>query len=79
MLIRDFNIDLLKYDANADSVAFLDTTDTNFVLPSATTPTRVTTHWKSLIDNIFLNNIESDLILGNKISTISDHFAQLQL
>ena len=79
MLMGDFNIDLLKYDANADSVAFLDTTDTNFVLPSVTTPTRVTTDWKSLIDNIFLNNIESDLILGNKISTISDHFAQFLL
>ena len=44
MLIGDFNIDLLKYDANADSVAFLDTTDTNFVLPSVKTPTRVTAH-----------------------------------
>ena len=43
MFMGDFNIDLLKYDANADSAAFLDTTDTNFVLPSVTTPTRVTT------------------------------------
>ena len=44
MLMGDFNIDLLKYDANADSVAFLDTTDRNFVPLSVTTPTRVTTH-----------------------------------
>ena len=44
MFMGDFNIDLLKYDANADSVAFLDTTDTNFVLPSVKTPTRVTAH-----------------------------------
>ena len=79
MLMGDFNIDLLKYDANADSVAFLDTTDTNFVLPSVTTPTRVKAHWKSLIDNMFLNNIDSGLILGNIISTISDHFAQFLL
>ena len=64
MLMGDFNIDLLKYDANADSV---------------TTPTRVTAHWKSLIDNMFLNNIDSGLISGNIISTISDHFAQFLL
>ena len=61
MLIGDFNIDLLKYDTNADRTAFLDSMYANFFLPYITTPTRVTTHSKTLIDNIFLNNIEDGL------------------
>ena len=64
MLMGDFSIDLLKYDTNADSTAFLDSVYTNFFLPYITTPTQVTTHSKTLIDNIFSNNIEDGLISG---------------
>ena len=67
MLMGDFNIDLLKYDTNPDSIAFLDSVYINFYLPSITTPTRVTTHSKTLIDNSFLNNTEDGLISGNII------------
>ena len=75
----DFNIDLLKYDTNKDSTMFLDIMYTNFLLPYITIPTRVTTHSKTLIDNIFSNNIEDGLISGNIITTISDHYAQFLL
>ena len=37
MLIGDFDTDLLKYDRNADSIAFLDSMYTNFLLPYITT------------------------------------------
>ena len=53
MLMSDFNIDLLKYDTNKDSTMFLDIMYTNFLLPYIIIPTRVTTHFKTLIDNIF--------------------------
>ena len=79
MLMGDFDIDLLKFDTNADSTAFLDSTYAILFLPYITTPTRVTTHSKALIEKIFLNNIENGLISGNIISTISDHFAQFLL
>ena len=75
----DFNIDLLKYDTNADSTSFLDSMYKRFFLPYITTQTRVTTHSNTLIDNMFSNNIEDGLISGNIISTISDHFAQILL
>ena len=75
----DFNIDLLKYDHNTDSASFLDSLYTNFLLPYISTPSRVTTHSRTLIDNIFSNNIEDGLISGNIISTISDHYAQFLL
>ena len=39
VLLGDFNIDLLKYDTNKDSTAFLDLMYTNFLLPYVTTPT----------------------------------------
>ena len=75
----DFNIDLLKYDTNKDSTMFLDIMYTNFLLPYITITTRVTTHSKTLIDNIFSSNIEDGLISGNIITTISDHYGQFLL
>ena len=45
-----------------DSKMFLDIMYTNFLLPYITIPSRVTTHSKTLIDNIFSNNIEDVLI-----------------
>ena len=79
MLMGDFNIDLLKYDHNTDSASFLDSLYANFLLPYISTPSRVTTHSRTLIDNIFSNNIEDGIISGNIISTISDHYAQFLL
>ena len=42
MWMGDFNINLLKYDTNADSTAFLDSMYTISSLPYITTPTWVT-------------------------------------
>ena len=64
MLMGDFNIDLLKYDTNADCTAFLDSQI------YITTPTRVSTHSKTLIDNTFLKKIKDGLLSGDIISTI---------
>ena len=38
-------------------------------------PTRLTTHSKALIDNIFDNNTDENSIAGNLTSPISDHLA----
>ena len=79
ILMGDLNIDLLKYDYNTDSASFLDSLYTNFLLPYISTSSRVTPHSRTLIDNIFSNNIEDSLTSGNIISTISDHYAQFLL
>ena len=79
MLMGDFNIVLLKYNRNTDSASFLDSLHTNFLLPYISTPSRVTPHSRTLIDNIFSNNIEDGLISGKIITTISDHCAQFLL
>ena len=75
----NFNIDILKYDTNNDSAAFLDMMYENFFLPYISSPTRVTPRSQTLIDNIFSNIIEDEIISGNITTTISDHYAQFTL
>ena len=40
-------------------------------------PTRVTQNTSTVIDNIFSNNIQDDIISGNVLLNLSDHFAQM--
>ena len=80
--MRDFNIDLLKYDLHGDSSDFLDAMYPSFLLPYINTPSRViphSTHSKTLIDNIFSNMIEDSSVSGNLVTTISDHYGQFLL
>ena len=77
VIIEDFNIDLLKYDTEKDSAAFLDSMYASFLLLYINTPSQVTARSKTLVDNIFSNNIEDGSISGNIVTMISDHYAQL--
>ena len=79
ILMSDFNIDILKYDTNNDSAAFLDMMYEKFLLPYISSPTRVTLRSQTLIDNIFSNIIEDEIISENITTTISDHYAQFTL
>ena len=75
----DFNIDLLKYDTEKDSADFLDSMHASFLLPYISTPSQVTPCSKTLIDNIFSNNIEDSSISEDIVKTISDHYAWFPL
>ena len=79
ILMGDFNIDILKYDTNNDSATFLDMMYENFLLPYISSPTRVTPRSQTLIDDIFSNIIEDEIISENITTTISDHYAQFTL
>ena len=46
------------------------------LLPHILQPTRVTEHSATVIDNIFSNNIQDDIISGNILLTLSKHFSQ---
>ena len=46
-------------------------------LPHILQPTRVTEHTATVIDNIFSNNLQDDILSGNVLLTLSDHFAQM--
>ena len=44
-----------------------------YLQPLILQPTRITGHSNTLIDNIFSNVIDTDIISGNLTATISDH------
>ena len=75
-LLGDFNIDLLKYEVHLATNEFLDSLSSNMLLPYILHPTRVTSHSKTLIDNIFSNYISKEAICGYITCTISDHLPQ---
>ena len=68
----DHNINLLNCDGK-NTANFLDPTFSYSYLPFINTPTRVTGHSKTLIDNIFCNKPMVNITPGSIISVISHH------
>ena len=75
-LTGDFNFDLLKIDTDINTQHFYNLMCSYGFLPHIIHPTRVTQYTATVIDNIFSNNLESEIISGNIHLTLSDHFAQ---
>ena len=75
-LLGDFNINLLNYNVHQPTNDFLDSLASNSIIPYILQPTRLTSHSKTLIDNIFSNILSSEIISGNLTATISDHLPQ---
>ena len=72
-LLGDFNVDLLKYEHHKAANQFLYSLSSNMALPYIIQPTRIISHSKSIIDNIFPNYICQEIIPGNLASAISDY------
>ena len=75
-LLGDFNTNLLNYIVDNPANDFLDSLASNSFLRYMLQSTRITSHSKTLIGNIFTNMILSDSISGNLTGTISDHLPQ---
>ena len=75
-LLGDFNINLMNYNVHNPTNEFSDSPASNSFLPYILPPTRITSHSKTLIDNIFTNITLPDSISGNLTATISDHLPQ---
>ena len=73
-LLGDFNIDLLNYNEHTND--FLDSLASSSLLPYILYLTGLTSHSKTLIDNIFCNLTSHEVISGNITATISDHLPQ---
>ena len=58
---------------------FLDSLASNSFIPLILQPTKITSHSSTLIDNIFSNVIDPDIISGNLSATISDHLPQFSI
>ena len=74
--IRDFNVNLLNYIDHNPTNEFLDSLASNSFIPLILQPTRTTGHSNTLIDNIFSNILDSDIITDNLTATISDPLPQ---
>ena len=77
--LGDFNVNLLNYNEHNETNEFLDFVASNSFIPLVLQPTRITSHSNTLIDNIFSNVIDPDIILGNLTATISDHLPQFAI
>ena len=78
-LAGDFNMNLLHLEKKTEIEHYYDViTDAKFT-PLITSPTRITTNSKTLIDNIFFNDFSSNIISGNLTVGISDHMPQFAL
>ena len=75
-LLGDFNIDLVKYGSHEGTDSFYDQISSTGFRPLILQPTRVTSSSATLIDNIFINNLECFSKGGNLTCSISDHFLQ---
>ena len=78
-LLGDFNVNLLNYNEHKQTNKFLDSLVSNSFIPLILQPTRITSHSTTLIDNIFSNDIDPDIISSNLTATISDHLPQFAI
>ena len=78
-LLGDFNVNLLSYNEHNQTNEFLDSLASNLFVILILQPTRITSHFNTLIDNVFSNVIDPDIISGNLTATISDHLPQFSI
>ena len=72
-----FNFDLIKVDTDNFTQYFFTLLCSYGFLPHKLQPTRVSEHTATVIDNIFSNNLQDDILSDNVLLTLSDHFAQM--
>ena len=78
ILMGDFNFDLLKSEENPHVNDFLNQMFSSCFYPLITRPTRITNSSASLIDNIFVNNLEESFTSGILFTDLSDHLPVFQ-
>src|SRR6218665_4089966 len=74
ILAGDFNVDLLKLDANEQTHDFLNILSSSYLAPAINAPTRVTERTATLIDNFFTNYTQDIIDPTIIISDFSVHF-----
>ena len=76
-LAGDFNTDFLKIDANNSYQEFYNSITSSSFPPQIIQPTRVTEYSTTVIDNIYTNTFCNDMVSGNILLCISEHFCQV--
>ena len=78
-ILNRVNVNLFNYNEHTQTNTFLDSLASKSFILVILQPTRVTSHPDTLVDNIFSNVIDPDIISGNSIATISDHLSQFSI
>ena len=76
-LLGDFTINLPNCNNHQRTNDFLDSLASDSFMRYILQPTRITSHSKTLIENIFSNFLTHELIYGNISATISYHLPHL--
>ena len=76
ILMGDFNINLLNCIIDKNTSDYVDNLYSHTFFPTINSPLRITAYSKTLIDNIFHNNVTKNIISGNITTSISDHLTQ---
>ena len=69
----------MNYNEHNQTNEFLDSLASNSFITLILQPTRITSHSNTLIDNIFSNVIDQDIISGDLTATISDYLPQFAI
>ena len=75
----DIDINLLRSETCKYAQNFPPSFQSFKLIPTIDKPTRIYNNTATLIDNVFTNTIDNDLISGNIVSDISDHFSQFSI
>ena len=75
-IMGDFNINLLAVETCNYAHKFLLSLQSYSLIPTVDKATRVYNNSATLIDNIFVNKLDSKIKSGNIVSDISDHYSQ---
>ena len=78
-LMGDFNLDLLKLDENQYIKDFINQMFSSTFYPLISKPTRITNSSATLIDNIFVNNLDECHKCGILFTDLSDHLPVFQI
>ena len=69
----------MNYNEHNQTNEFLDSLASNSFIPLILKPTRITSRFNTLVDNIFSNVIDPDIIPGNLTATVLDHLPQFAI
>ena len=78
-LLGDLNVNLLNYNEHNQTNQSLDSLASNSFIPLILQQTKIPSHSNTLIDNMFSNVIDPDIISGNWTATISNHLPQFAI
>ena len=78
-IMGDFNVNLLDFSSHTPTSDFVNNFFSHSLLPCIHHPTRVSEHRASIIDKIYTNATNANIVSGNILMQITDHFPQFMI